>query len=57
MIGDLRLLEQLGGVLDSTVGEETVRDLLITRMLKIRRKGLGVGTFELGGYAHHRHRG
>ena len=47
MIGDLRLLEQLGGVLDSTVGEETVRDLLITRMLKIRRKGLGVGPFEL----------
>jgi hypothetical protein len=47
MIGDLRLLEQLGSDLDSTIGEETVRDLLISQMLKIRRKGEGVGLIEL----------
>jgi hypothetical protein len=47
MIGDLRLLEQLGSMLDSTIGAETVRDLLISHMLKIRRKGEGVGLIEL----------
>jgi hypothetical protein len=47
MIGDLRLLEQLGGMLDSSIGGETVRDLLISHMLRIRRKGSGVGLFKL----------
>jgi hypothetical protein len=47
MTGDLRLLEQLGGMLDWTTDEETVRDVLISRMLKIRRKGEGVGLLEL----------
>jgi hypothetical protein len=47
MIGDLRLLKQLGGALDSKIGEETVRDLLISHMLRIRRKGEGVGLLEL----------
>ena len=47
MTGDLRLLEQLGRVLDCPIGEERVRDLLIAQMLKIRRKGAGVGLIEL----------
>jgi hypothetical protein len=47
MIGDLRLLEQLGGALDATIGEEAVRDLVIAHMLKIRRKGGGLGLLEL----------
>jgi hypothetical protein len=47
MIGDLRLLEQLGTVLDYRSGRATVRDQMITHMLKIRRKGKGVGFIEL----------
>jgi len=47
MIGDLRLLGQLGEALDRTIGGRTVRDLLISDMLKIRRKGEGVGLIEL----------
>jgi hypothetical protein len=47
MTGDLNLLEQLGRVLDRRIGESTVRDLLIAHMLKIRRKGTGVGYLEL----------
>jgi len=47
MTGDLNLLEQLGRVLDQRLGERTVRDLLISHMLKIRRKGTGVGYPEL----------
>src|SRR5271165_401493 len=47
MIGDLRLLGQLGEALDRTIGGRTVRDLLISDMLKIRRKGEGVSWLEL----------
>ena len=47
MTGDLKLLEQLGKALDSRIDGETVRDAMITHMLRIRRKGLGVGRFEL----------
>jgi len=47
MIGDLRLLEQLGGILERTIGGKTVRDQMITHMLKIRRKGQGIGLIEL----------
>jgi len=47
MTGDLNLLEQLGRVLDQRIGDSTVRDLLISHMLKIRRKGTGVGYLEL----------
>jgi hypothetical protein len=47
MTGDLRLLEQLGEALDLPIGEETVRDVMISHLLKIRRKGLGVGLMEL----------
>jgi hypothetical protein len=39
MTGDLRLLEKLGEGLDFRIGGQTVRDLLIAKMLKIRRKG------------------
>ncbi|HXY78865.1 MAG TPA: hypothetical protein VEH47_08625 [Candidatus Acidoferrales bacterium] len=47
MIGDLWLLEQLGKMLDSTINGRTVRDQMITHMLRIRRKGLGIGLIEL----------
>src|SRR5579864_3061652 len=47
MIGDLRLLGQLGEALDGTIDGRTVRDLLISDMLKIRRKGEGVSLIEL----------
>ena len=47
MIGDLWLLEQLGGMLDRTVGKLRVLDALITHILRIRRKGLGIGLIEL----------
>ncbi len=47
MTGDLNLLEQLGRSLDRRMGESSVRDLLIAHMLKIRRKGTGVGYLEL----------
>jgi hypothetical protein len=47
MIGDLRLLEQLGEMLGWRVGEKTVRDVMITHLLKIRRKGEGLGWLEL----------
>ncbi len=47
MIGDLWLLEQLGTMLDWSVGGETVRDVMISHLLKIRRKGLGLGGLEL----------
>jgi hypothetical protein len=36
--GDLYLLQQLGPFLDQKMGEQTVRDLLITGLLKIRPK-------------------
>jgi hypothetical protein len=47
MIGDLRLLQQLGGILDCRAGDTTVRDAMITHLLKIRRKGKGLGWLEL----------
>jgi hypothetical protein len=47
MISDLMMLEQLGKVLDQRIDGETVRDVLIEKMLKIRRKGEGVGYIEL----------
>jgi len=47
MIGDLWLLEKLGGMLDQDTGKQTVRDALITHMLRIRRKGEGIGLIEL----------
>lgn len=47
MIGDLRLLEQLGNILDDRVGAITVRDQMIAHMLKIRRKGQNIGLMEL----------
>jgi hypothetical protein len=47
MIGDLWLLEQLGKMLERRIGKMKVRDQLITHMLKIRRKGLGIGLMEL----------
>jgi hypothetical protein len=36
--GDLYLLQQLGAFLDHKMGEQSVRDLLIAKMLKIRPK-------------------
>jgi hypothetical protein len=47
MTGDLRLLEQLGTLLDWRSGRASVRDQMITHMLKIRRKGAGVALMEL----------
>jgi len=47
MIGDSRLLGQLGEALDRTIDGRTVRDLLISDMLKVRRKGEGVSWLEL----------
>lgn len=47
MIGDLRLLEQLGGMLDRRIDGRTVRDAMISHFLKIRRKGEGLGLLEL----------
>jgi len=47
MVGDLRLLKQLGEGLDFQIGRETARDLLISHMLKIRRKGAGVDWLRL----------
>jgi hypothetical protein len=47
MTGDLRLLEELGGLLDLLIDGKTVRDQLITQMLRIRKKGLGIGLIEL----------
>jgi len=47
MIGDLRLLEQLGKMLDWSAGEKTVRDVMISNLLKIRRKGEGLGWLAL----------
>ena len=38
MEGDLYLLQQFGSCLDQKIGEETVRDQLIARLLKIRFK-------------------
>ncbi len=46
-MGDLRLLQQLGLMLDEHIGEETVRDVMISQLLKIRRKGEGLGMLEL----------
>jgi len=46
-MGDLRLLEKLGAMLDERVGEETLRDVMISQLLKIRRKGEGLGWLEL----------
>jgi hypothetical protein len=42
MIGDVRLLEELGGMLERKIEGETVRDAMISHLLKIRRKGQGV---------------
>ena len=47
MTGDLWLLKQFGKDLDCRFGGQTVRDLLITHMLKIRRKGAGVDWLKL----------
>ncbi|HUO13634.1 MAG TPA: terminase [Verrucomicrobiae bacterium] len=47
MTGDLTLLRQLGEALDRKIGRQTVRDLLITHMLKIRRKGGPIDFIEL----------
>ena len=44
---DTALLEQLGTILDRRIGPETVRDLLIAHMLKIRRKREGLGSLAL----------
>lgn len=47
MLGDLRLLQQLGEGQDWQICGKTVRDLLISQMLKIRKKGGGVALMEL----------
>jgi hypothetical protein len=47
MFGDLRLLRQLGEGLDFEIGGRTARDLLISYMLKIRKKGGGVDWIKL----------
>jgi hypothetical protein len=47
MIGDLRLLEKLGEMLDWKVDERTVRDVMISHMLKIRQKGAGLAWLKL----------
>jgi len=47
VIGDLRLLEQLGTMLDWNVGENTVRDAMVSHLLRIRRKGQGLGWLKL----------
>ncbi len=47
MTGDLVLLEQLGKMLDDQVNGMTVRDQMIAHMLRIRRKGEGIGLIEL----------
>jgi|SRR5579871_4359072 len=44
---DLRTLQELGTLLDYQIDSETVRDLLIERMLKIRQKGAGVNCMSL----------
>jgi hypothetical protein len=44
---DLRLVEQFGSFLDLRANEETVRDLLIRSLLKIRVKKGGVHAFKL----------
>ena len=44
---DLQLVEQFGPFLDRRAGEETVRDLLIRKMLKIRIKKGGVRYLKL----------
>jgi len=44
---DLYLLQQFGPFLDELVGEQTVRDLLITALLKIRPKKGGVELLSL----------
>ena len=46
-MSDLYLLEQFGPLLDRRVGEETVRDLLISGLLKIRPKHGGVRLMKL----------
>jgi hypothetical protein len=45
--GDLYLLQQFGPCLDQELGEETVRDELVKRLLKIRPKKGGRGWLEL----------
>ena len=47
MEGDLFLLQQFGPFLDQQVGEQTVRDLLIARLLKIRLKEGGTELLDL----------
>jgi hypothetical protein len=44
---DLQLVEQFGPFLDRKLGEQTVRDLLIGRLLKIREKKCGVRYLKL----------
>jgi hypothetical protein len=44
---DLRLVEQFGPFLDARVGDLTVRDLLIRKLLKIRAKKGGLKYLQL----------
>lgn len=46
-LSDLSVLEQLGGLLDWRIGQDTLRDLLISKMLKIRQKRKGRGWLQL----------
>ncbi|MGA2346937.1 MAG: terminase [Candidatus Sulfotelmatobacter sp.] len=47
MFTDLQLVEQFGGFLDEPAGEESVRDLLIRKLLRIRVKKGGVRYLKL----------
>ena len=47
MEGDLYLLQQFGPCLDQNIGEQTVRDQLISRLLKIRLKKGGTRLLRL----------
>jgi hypothetical protein len=47
IVTDLSLLEQLGAVLEERLDGDTVRDLLISNMLKIRLKRKGIGWLQL----------
>ena len=47
MWDDLRLVEQFGPYLDSQAGEESIRDLLIRKLLRIRIKNGGIRYLKL----------
>lgn len=47
MWGDLSLLRQLGPLLDERLGDQKVRDLLISHLLRIRMKKAGIGWLKL----------